>query len=288
VSTATEATVWLFCPGDRPDRYQRALESADVIIIDLEDAVGAADKSMARDRLVDAASWLDPSRVIVRVNAAMTAEGGADIVALRGTHLRTVMLPKVSGPAQVEALDDFAVVALCESASGVLAAPRIAAAPNCVALTWGGQDLAVDLGASRIRDAQGMLPVATYARTAIRYAAAAAGIAAYDTVWIDIDDLDGLAAEAREAADQGFAGKMVIHPRHVGPVDDAFRPRPDEIAAAQRVMAAAEVASSGAVAAGGQMIDRPVIEQARRVLARSAREPRQGAAARPDGGRSPA
>jgi citrate lyase subunit beta/citryl-CoA lyase len=264
--------VWLFCPADRPERYARALDLAGVVIIDLEDAVAPADKSAARDALVAAAHELDPSRVLVRINSLSTPDGGADLAALDSTGLRTVMLPKVADAADVEALDGYDVVALCESAGGIQAAPEIAAASNCVAITWGGQDLAVDLGALATRDAQGrLLPVAVHARTTIRYAAAAAGIPAYDTVWIDIDDLAGVAVEARSAADQGFTGKMVIHPRHVAPVREAFLPTDAQVAAAERIVAAAAAAGDGVVAVDGKMIDRPVVQQAELTLLRQRR-----------------
>jgi citrate lyase subunit beta / citryl-CoA lyase len=270
VTLLLDTTAWLFCPGDRPERYERALASADVVIIDLEDAVAPGAKSFARETLVAAAARLDPSRIIVRVNAPATADGEQDVDALRATHLRTLMVPKVVGPAQLEAISDFDLIALCESAQGILAAPRIARASNCIAVTWGGQDLAVDLGASGTRNPSGqMLPIASHARTAVRYAAAAAGIPAIDTVWIDIDDLAGLAAEARAAADQGFAGKMVIHPRHVAPVKEAFLPTAGQIAAATSIVEASEGSAAGAVASGGQMLDRPVVEQARLILRRA-------------------
>jgi citrate lyase subunit beta / citryl-CoA lyase len=270
MSVHLESPVWLFCPADRPERYERALASAGVVIFDLEDAVALEAKAGAREGLVRAAAELDPSRVIVRVNPAGSADGTADIDALQRTRLRTVMLPKVESPTQVEALGGFEVVALCESASGVHHAPDIARASNCVAITWGGQDLALDLGATGTRDERGaMLPFATHARTSIRYAAAAARLPAVDTVWISIDDLDGLRAEARGAAEQGFSGKMVIHPSHVEVVREAFRPTAAQIEAAERVVAAVEGAGSGAVAAEGQMLDRPVVEQARRLLRRA-------------------
>ena len=264
--------VWMFCPGDRPDRYARALALADVAILDLEDAVAPERKSQAREALMTAASDLDPERVIVRVNTSGTEEEDADLAMLEHSELRTVMMPKAVSVEQVERLVDFEVVALCETAAGIAAATQIASAVNCVAITWGAQDLAVDLNAVAIRDSQGgLLPFAEHARTSVRYAAAVAGIPAYDTVWIDIDDLDGVAAEARLAAHQGFAGKMVIHPRQLDPVREAFRPTEQQVAAAERVMAAARARGPGAVAVGGQMLDGPVVEQARRTLDRARR-----------------
>lgn len=263
---------WLFCPADRPDRYARALESASTAIIDLEDAVAVERKQEARQALLANAELLDPGRTIVRINALDTPHGHADLEALKGTMLRTIMLPKASTAAEVDSLEGFDVIALCESAAGVLAAEQLALADNCVGITWGGQDLALDLGAAATRDDDGTLkPFALHARTTVRYAAAKAQIPAIDTVWIAIDDLDGLARDARRAADEGFAAKLAIHPSQVEVIDRAFIPTQAQVEAARRVVAAAERSGDGAAASGGQMLDRPVVEQAKATLARAHR-----------------
>ena len=130
----------LFCPADRPDRYGKALAAADAVILDLEDGVGAEGKNAARAAL--AASELDPARVIVRVNATGTAEHAADLAALRRTGYRTVMLPKSESRAQLNEFgDNWHVVALCETALGVVNASEIAASPNVIAVMWGAEDL---------------------------------------------------------------------------------------------------------------------------------------------------
>ena len=149
----TDTPAWLFCPADRPDRYRRALEACEVVIIDLEDAVGPADKSAARAQVMTAAPW-DTTRTIVRINAPGTPESDADVEAMRDCGIETLMLPMATSRSQVEALEGFAVVALCETAAGILAAPQIAEASNCIALTWGIEDLTLELGADG-RDATG-------------------------------------------------------------------------------------------------------------------------------------
>ena len=266
----TDTPTWLFCPADRPDRYERALEACEVVIIDLEDAVAPAGKAAARAQVVAAAPW-NPARTIVRINAPGTPASAADVEALRDLGIETLMLPMASSPAQVEALEGFAVVALCETAAGILAAPQIAAAGNCVALTWGIEDLTLELGAHG-RDPTGRLTAASaFARHAVRYGAAAAEVPAYDTVWAAIDDTDGLATEARSAAEAGFAGKLLVHPRQVRPVIDAFRPTDAEVRRAHEVVTAAAGASGGAVALDGKMLDRPVVARAERLLARAKR-----------------
>lgn len=266
----TETPTWLFCPADRPDRYGRAFEACEVVIIDLEDAVAPANKSAARAQVVAAAPW-DPARTIVRINAPGTPASAADVKALLDCGIENLMLPMASSQEQVEALEGFAVVALCETASGILAAPQIAAASNCVALTWGIEDLTLELGANG-RDPTGRLTTAAaFARNAVRYGAAAADLPAYDTVWASIDDADGLAAEARDAAEAGFAGKMLIHPRQAQPVIDAFRPTEVEVQRAREIVTAAATASNAAVALDGNMLDRPVVARAERLLERAKR-----------------
>jgi citrate lyase subunit beta / citryl-CoA lyase len=124
----------LFCPADRPDRYDKAAGRADAVILDLEDAVAARDKGAARDALL--AHPLDPDRVIVRVNGFETDYFEDDLAALRKTAYRTVMLPKASSAAETEALRGWDVIALCETGPGILAAQEIAATEHVVGLFW--------------------------------------------------------------------------------------------------------------------------------------------------------
>lgn len=267
---------WLFCPADRPDRFEKALAIADVVILDLEDAVLPEAKSRARNHILESASSLDPGRTIVRINPIDSAWGEADLEVLHATHFETVMLPKAASPSQVAELGRFSVAALCETAAGVIAAPEIATSPACIALAWGGEDLAVDL-ASSPRGRQGKLhPTGSWARLAVRYAAAAAGVAAVDTVWTDIADLDGLESDARAAASCGFDAKLAIHPSQVPVIRRAFQPADADVRRAHRILAAAEEARTrglGAVQLDGAMIDAPVIARAARLIARAERVP---------------
>lgn len=263
---------WLFCPGDRPGRFAKAAAAADLVILDLEDAVTIDAKSAARAAVVAASVDLDPDRTIVRVNAIGTTFGQEDLRALATTPLRTIMLPKAHAAGQLDELEDFSVIPLCETAAGVLAAPQLAAHPRSIALTWGGQDLAADLGASPLDTAGRMGTTAAWARTAVRFAAAAAGIPAVDTVWVDLDDVDGLAAETSDAADAGYHAKLVIHPLQVPTVQAAFAPSSEEVAAARRIVRAASDAAAsgrGVVQMDGKMIDAPVVARARNLLARA-------------------
>lgn len=259
----------LFCPADRPERYVKAAERADAVIIDLEDAVSAPARDGARDALV--ASRLDPARTIVRVNAVDTDDFGFDLAALRQTEYRTVMLAKVEGAEQASALADYDVVGLCETAAGVLASPLIAAAPNVVALMWGAEDLVASLGGSSSRFPDGRYrEVARHARSSVLLAAGAAGKTAIDSVFLDIGDLAALAEEAEDAVASGFSATACIHPSQVAVIRDAYRPADDEVAHAEALLAAAAT-ERGVFQYRGRMVDGPVLRHAEAVLRRAAR-----------------
>jgi citrate lyase subunit beta/citryl-CoA lyase len=260
----------LFCPADRPDRYAKALAAADAVILDLEDGVGAEGKDAARAAL--AASDLDPARVIVRVNATGTAEHAADIAALRATGYRLIMLPKSETRAQLDELGgDWRVVALCETALGVVNAAEIAAARNVIAVMWGAEDLIASMRGRTSRFPDGRYrDVALHARSAVLLAASAHGRPAVDAVYVNIPDLGGLAAEAEDAAASGFTLKGCIHPSQVAVVRKAFQADEAQAAWARRVIAAARGAGArdkGAIKVDGQMIDAPLIRQAEAILA---------------------
>ena len=158
----------LFCPADRPERYAKAAERADAVILDLEDAVAPSAKPAARDALV--ATPLDPARTIVRINAEDTEDFAHDLVALRHTGYTTVMLPKTASAERLAVAAELGlhrVVALCETAEGVVNAAEIARSPNVVALMWGAEDLVASLGGSSSRRRDGAYrDVARHARSA--------------------------------------------------------------------------------------------------------------------------
>jgi citrate lyase subunit beta/citryl-CoA lyase len=256
----------LFCPGDRPDRFGKAAAAADSVILDLEDAVGADAKDAARDAVVRSLRELDPRTVLVRVNAAGTRWHAADVTALTGFPDLVLMLPMAEQAEDVEALAPHPVVALCETAGGVLAAPHIAAAANCIGLMWGSEDLLADLGGRPGRSPSGgHLPPLEAARTGILYAARAAGVTPVDTVLVDIDDLDTLSADSSAAAASGYAAKACIHPKQVAVVRSAFRPTSAHVDWARAVLAAAEQ-HTGVFRFDGRMVDAPVLAHAREVL----------------------
>jgi citrate lyase subunit beta/citryl-CoA lyase len=262
----------LFCPADRPDRYAKALERADAVILDLEDAVAPENRGAAREAI--AAADLDPERVIVRVNELGSPDFDADLAALGATSFRLLMVPKADAGLIGRVPEGFSAVALCESAAGVVAAPALAASDRVVALMWGAEDLVASLGGTSSRHADGSYrDVARTARAHVLLAAGAAGIPAIDTVHLDIDDLDGLRAEAEDATASGFSATACIHPSHAAVIRDAYRPTAERVEWARRVLdAAAEHASDGhggVFRFEGGMVDGPVLRHAEAVVRRS-------------------
>lgn len=258
----------LFCPADRPERFAKAAERADAVILDLEDAVAPADKAAARQNLV--AADLDPAQAIVRVNAPGTSDFVQDLDALAHTPFRSVMVAKAENPADLDAFDArYALIALCETARGVAAADRLAAHERVVALMWGAEDLVASLGGTSSRGpAGGYRDIARLARARVLLEAGARGKAAVDAVHIAIDDLAGLAAEAEDAAASGFAATACIHPGQVQTIRAAYRPDASTVAWAEGVLAAAE-GERGVFRHEGRMIDEPVLRHARSVLRRA-------------------
>ena len=255
----------LFCPADRPDRFAKALERADAVILDLEDAVAPSAREAARSALAE--HPLDPARVIVRVNPASTPEFGADLDAVRAAGYGTVMVAKAD--AALPPLPGLRVVALCETAAGVVDAVTLARRDEVVALMWGAEDLVAALGGTSSRDAAGRYrDVVRTARSQVLLAAGATGVAAIDTVHLDIADLDGLRAEAEDAVASGFAATACIHPSHVPVIRDAYRPSEEEVAWARRVLAAA-VSHGGVFRLDDRMVDGPVLRHAESVLRRA-------------------
>jgi len=260
----------LFCPADRPERFAKAAERSDAVILDLEDAVAAGAKASARGALIE--SELDPDRVVVRINPIGSDAFASDLATLSQTDYRTIMVAKAESAKKVARLDPrFAVVALCETAKGVASAEKLAGLDNVVALMWGAEDLVASLGGTSSRKPKGgYRDIARYARARVLLAAGAAGKAAIDAVHVDIGDVKGLRREARDAVASGFAATACIHPGQVATIRDAYRPDAGDLAWARGVLAAAE-GERGVFSHRGQMVDEPVLRHARTLVARAAR-----------------
>lgn len=254
----------LFCPADRPDRYAKAAAAADTVILDLEDAVAPADKARARDALL--ATPLDPARTIVRVNPATTGAHALDLDAARAAGYTRVMLAKTESAADVEATAAFEVVALCETARGIVRAVEIAAHPATIALMWGAEDLIASMNGRSSRFADGRYrDVARAARSTVLLAAHAYGRAAIDAVHLDIADVEGLRAECEDAAASGFTATACIHPSQVAVIRAAYASTDEEREWARALLAEAE-GQPGVFRFRGRMIDEPVLRQAREML----------------------
>lgn len=261
-----DAPAWLFVPADRPDRFQKAQERSSVVIIDLEDAVAAEDKAAARKSLVEAP--LDPRRTVVRVNAAETADFELDLEAMSLTNYRHVMLPMVEHRSHTDALTDYGVIALVETAAGVRRCGEIAAVEHVEGIMFGAEDLVESLGGRSSRGATGTYTDAMlHAWSEILFCARSEGKFALDSVWIDIGDLEGLREEALRASGAGYSGKVAIHPSHVPEIRRSFAPSDELRQWAREVVDQAEL-SDGAFALRGEMVDGPVIARARRILQR--------------------
>ncbi|RMI30989.1 HpcH/HpaI aldolase/citrate lyase family protein [Nocardia stercoris] len=260
-------SAWLFCPADRPERYAKAAAAADVVILDLEDGVAAADRPVAREALV--ATPLDPERTVVRVNAAGTEDQALDLAALARTGYRRLMLPKSESAEQVAALRDYEVVVLVESPLGAVRVADIVQAPNAIGVMWGAEDLVAALGGNSSRNADGSYrDFARHVRTASLLAAKAFGRFALDSVYLDIRDLDGLRAESDDAVAVGFDAKVAIHPSQVEVIRAAYAPTPAEVDWARRLLAEVE-GNFGVFTFEGRMVDGPIIKQAERILRRA-------------------
>jgi citrate lyase subunit beta/citryl-CoA lyase len=264
---------YLFVPGNRPDRYAKALAAgADAVIIDLEDAVAPPDKGAARDALKDFLSSKTSQPVLVRINAAGT-EWFDDDAALAGLPgVAGVVLPKAERVDDIERLlaaGAAAVLPLIESALGFHHALELARVPCVERLLFGSIDFSVDLGIEEsVESLQAF-------RSQLVLVSRLAGIAApVDGVSTALDDEARISDDTRRARRDGFGAKLCIHPKQVAVVNAAFMPGADEIAWAERVLDAAAAARGAAVAVDGKMVDRPVILKAQSIREEAARRRR--------------
>ena len=265
----------LFVPGDRPDRFQKAMSAgAGAVCIDLEDAVAPERKEVAR---VAVASFLQEPRnsrgpdVIVRLNEPGSDAYGNDAGVLSATPPDGLMIPKVKSARSVHTVaetfgDGVRLLPLIETAQGLEGVAQVASAtPAVSALVFGGFDLSLELGATPGWEAL------LYARSRVVHAAALNRIPAIDMPSRDIEQPEALRQEAERARRLGFAGKTAIHPVQVAIIEEVFTPTAEQVEWARRIHQASQQHGEGAVMVDGKMVDRPVAEAARRILA-AARE----------------
>lgn len=294
----------LFVPGDSEKKLQRGFSSgADVVIVDLEDSVAPDNKGRARAVATDfLAAMRVPSAplVYVRVNELASGLIDDDLRAIIPVAPDGIMLPKSNSGADVQhlsaklrvheaenGLPDVSIRIIpivTETAAGVLATASYAGASARLAgMTWGAEDLSAAIGARTARDPGGRYTdVFRFARTMTILGAAAADVAAIDTVFVDFRDLEGLRAECIDADRDGFTAKMAIHPDQIAIINGAFTPSAEAIANATAVVAAFEAAGNpGVVGIDGKMCDRPHLRLAQRLLDR-ARAANRTEGSRPD------
>jgi citrate lyase subunit beta/citryl-CoA lyase len=272
----------LFVPGNKPRMLDKARTlPADAVILDLEDGVPPGEKSAARASVRQALEVGDYAPcVILRINAFSTGLGEEDLQQAFSVGVRAICLPKAETEGDVERLallidaverewglpaGAVRIFLMIETALGVLNAYRMACRRRVHALCLGGEDLARDLGGVRTREGHEL----AHARAQMVLAARAAGALAIDTIYTDLADLDGLLAEAHQARQMGYSGKLILHPAQIDPVHRAFAPTLEEVAHARRVLEAFEAAKArgdGVIALDGQMVDAPVVERARELL----------------------
>ncbi|MBZ6075507.1 HpcH/HpaI aldolase/citrate lyase family protein [Microvirga puerhi] len=285
----------LFVPGDSRKKLDKALTSgADALLIDLEDSVALESKAAARaltsDFLSEAKRETSRPRLYVRVNGLTTGLIEEDLDGVMQAEPDGIVLPKAVGGVDAAhlgaklavreaefGLEDGGTRILAiatENALGVFALGTFAGASHrLMGLAWGGEDLSADIGAEANRGEDGLYTEPyRLARSLTLLGAAAAGVDAIDAVYTNFRDMDGLAMECREARRDGFVAKMAIHPAQVEIINGAFTPSPDAIARAEAVIAAfRDNPGTGVVGVGGEMLDRPHLVRAERLLARAGR-----------------
>ena len=284
---AIAARSWLFAPGDSEKKMTKAMEGeADIVLIDLEDAVAPDSKAAARPMVHDfiAANPDQRGRLWVRVNPLDGPHTLDDLVAVMPARPGGIMLPKVYGRQDVETLDRYlealevangieqgstpVIVLITETAEAMFHTGDYKGAPRVVALTWGAEDLADSIGASSNRNADGSYAF-TYelARSLTVLGAATAGVTAIETISADFKDLEALKARAEKVRRDGYRGMMAIHPAQVPVINEAFTPTEAEIAEAQEIVDIfAANPGVGAIGWKGGMLDRPYLARAQRLL----------------------
>jgi citrate lyase subunit beta / citryl-CoA lyase len=276
----------MFVPGHNEKMLAKAigLDNLDVAMFDLEDGAPPDQKDAARE-LIGTKLGTAPGgpRRYVRINSIASDRMEADLRAVVRPGLEGLILPKIERADEVTLVDrlldeqepfadvpagSVVLVAAIESAAGLLNAPGIASAtPRVIGLMFGAEDFGLDIGLPTNREGEGRELI--YARSAIVVAAASAHVQSVDGVWPDIHDFDGVRRDSIQARRLGFSGKSTFHPGQIDIINEVFSPSAAEVEHARRVVDAfeeAQAAGQAAVAFGGQLVDLPIVERARRVL----------------------
>lgn len=279
----------LFVPGDSERKQAKAASvGADALILDLEDSVEVSRLPIAREMVREflTAHSGDSAELWVRINPLDSGHALHDLAAVVCAAPAGILVPKVSGPFEISQLDSY--LSALEAREGLAPGcidiiPVATETPQAVftlgeykgcstrlrGLTWGAEDLAAAIGAASNKDDTGEYDF-TYrmARSFCLLGAHAAGVAAIDTLWVNFRDPEGLKKDANRARRAGFSGKIAIHPDQVQVINEAFTPTAEELARAQRIIDAfAASPGAGTLQLDGEMLDRPHLKQAQRILA---------------------
>ena len=278
---------WMFVPGHRQRMIDKALGlNADAIMLDIEDGVAPNEKDAARKNIADSLGREkapgSPARY-VRINAIGHARMEADLAAVVRPGLEGLVCPKVDTPDEVHQVDailngeepknrlakgSVKLLIAIESPRGLLNAPAIASASDrIVGIIFGAEDFGREIGLPAVREGEARDLI--FSRSAIVIAAAAAHVQAVDGVWVDLNDSDGLLGFAKQSRQLGFSAMSCIHPSQVNAINTVFSPTAEEIEYCQKVLQAFDEANArgdGSIAFGGQLIDRPIVERARRAI----------------------
>ena len=270
----------IFAPGNKPEMYPKALKTgADIVTVDLEDAIAPQHKDVARAATL--ALFAEPVpddgvERIVRINCLRTPEGLADLQAIieSDTPPPALMLPKVKSPDEIRVHEELLTGShagirfhvIIETNEGLECAHEIARSSGRIdSLLFGGVDMAAELRVEPGWDAL------LYARSRLVHAAASAGLDLVDVPFLDLDDDQGLADEARKCANLGITGKGAIHPKQIAVLNQTFSPTPEEVDRARRVIAEFEGSDSALVVIDNKLIEKPVLRSMYRILAISER-----------------
>jgi citrate lyase subunit beta/citryl-CoA lyase len=286
------ARSWLFAPGDSEKKMAKATNGpADIVLIDLEDAVAPENKAQARVMVRDFinANAGERARLWVRINPLDGPFALGDLAAVMPSRPGGIMLPKVNGRADVERLDHYlsalevangidqgstrVIPLITETAEAMFHTGDYKGAPRIAALTWGAEDLADSIGAGSNLNPDGSYGFTfELARSLCLLGAAAAGVSAVDTIQADFRDLDGLRRRAEKVRREGYRGMLAIHPAQVEVINAAFTPTGEEIAEAQEIVDLfAANPGVGAIGYKGGMLDRPYLSRALQLLKRAGR-----------------
>jgi len=277
----------MFVPGHRQRMIDKAFGlDADAIMLDIEDGVAPNEKDAARKNIAESLGREktpgSPARY-VRINAIGHARIDADLEAVIRPGLEGLVCPKIDTPDEVRKIDailndqepknnlkkgSVKLLIAIESPRGLLNAPAIAASsPRVAGLLFGAEDFGREIGLPTVREGEARDLI--YARSSIVIAAASSHVQAVDGVWVDLNDTQGLSGFARQSRRLGFSGMSCIHPSQVDAINTIFSPTAEEIDYCQKVLQAFEEANArgdGSIAFGGQLIDRPIVERARRTI----------------------